>query len=58
MDKYRVMKACPRYRGCNVPICPLDPDKHKRSKIKGEKNCTMTKEKLDEIRLDASWAVE
>ena len=30
---------CPKYRHCNAPICPLDPEWHKRTYLKGEAVC-------------------
>ena len=31
--------ACPRFDGCNAPICPLDPNALDRAHLKGEAVC-------------------
>ena len=33
------MIACPRFDGCNAPICPLDPNALDRAHLKGEAVC-------------------
>lgn len=33
------MERCPKFHGCNAPLCPLDPDWRKRSIIQGENQC-------------------
>ena len=33
------MKECPRFEGCNAPICPLDPDVLDRAHVKGDPVC-------------------
>jgi hypothetical protein len=30
---------CPKYSHCNAPLCPLDPEWHKRTYLKGEAVC-------------------
>ena len=35
----QAMKECPRFEGCNAPICPLDPDVLDRVHAKGEAVC-------------------
>ena len=35
----QAMKECPRFDGCNAPICPLDPDVLDRVHAKGEAVC-------------------
>lgn len=30
---------CPKFDTCNAPICPLDPERAKRSYLKGEPVC-------------------
>jgi len=37
-------KACPRFDGCNAPLCPLDPEWHQRSHVEGEAICGLTLE--------------
>jgi hypothetical protein len=32
-------ESCPRWEGCGAPICPLDPDWHKRSYLAGSPVC-------------------
>jgi len=33
-------KKCPRFISCNAPLCPLDPELHKRIWIADEPVCT------------------
>lgn len=33
------MCDCPKFDGCNAPICPLDPDWEQRRHLDGEKAC-------------------
>ena len=35
----QAMKECPRFEGCNAPICPLDPDVLDRVSVKGDSVC-------------------
>ena len=35
----QAMKECPRFEGCNAPICPLDPDVLDRVHVKGDPAC-------------------
>ena len=35
----QAMKECPRFDGCNAPICPLDPDVLDRVHVKGDPAC-------------------
>ena len=35
----RTMSTCPRFNGCNAPICPLDPDVLDRVHVKGDPVC-------------------
>ena len=35
----QAMKECPRFDGCNAPICPLDPDVLDRVHAKGDSVC-------------------
>ena len=37
------MTKCPRFKFCNVNICPLDNSAHLRNKLKDEPSCTLTK---------------
>jgi len=37
------MMACPRFRRCNVPKCPLDPWQDKRVYVKEERKCKLPK---------------
>lgn len=39
MSKSLTMQACPKYQVCNAPICPLDPDWHKRKHLPADKAC-------------------
>jgi hypothetical protein len=39
MKRYDAMRACPKYDGCNAPICPLDPDRKLRSHGTGDPIC-------------------
>ena len=33
------MSSCPKFEGCNAPLCPLDPDWRLRKHLEGEKAC-------------------
>ena len=33
------MEDCPKYKGCNAPICPLDQNWRKAKHLKGERVC-------------------
>ena len=35
----QAMEECPRFDGCNAPICPLDPDVLDRVHVKGDPVC-------------------
>ncbi len=35
----QAMKECPRFDGCNAPICPLDPDVLDRVHVNGNPVC-------------------
>jgi len=48
---YDVMKSCPRFQSCCVPICPLDPLQDRRTYLKGEPKCALPK--ATRIRLAA-----
>jgi len=53
----RAMYLCPRFSHCSVPLCPLDPEKDKRSRLPGEPNCPRTKKQLEQTRKDGrTWA--
>lgn len=39
MDAPRLMRDCPRYNTCSIPICPLDPDWAKRTMLSNEPTC-------------------
>ena len=32
-------RDCSRFDYCNAPVCPLDPDWHKRTHLSGERVC-------------------
>ena len=32
-------RECPSYQRCGAPLCPLDPDMHKRVALPGEEEC-------------------
>ena len=38
-----IMRQCPRFERCCVPICPLDADQDARTRLKGEPTCSMSK---------------
>lgn len=38
-------KNCPRFEGCSINICPLDPEAEIRSFIPGEESCPFTLKK-------------
>lgn len=33
------LEQCPKFKKCTAPICPLDPDWHKRQHISGDRVC-------------------
>lgn len=35
---------CPKFKGCDAPICPLDPDWRKRRHLEGESICLYLRE--------------
>ena len=35
------MKNCPRFSGCSVPNCPLNPENDKSFRLKGEQKCKL-----------------
>jgi len=39
----KIMRQCPRFEHCDVPICPLDPNQDQRTSLAGEKKCTLAK---------------
>ena len=40
-----IMKLCPKFIRCSVPICPLDMLQDDRDYLKGEPKCTLSKAK-------------
>jgi len=38
-----IMRRCPRFSSCSVPICPLDLLQDERDYLKGEPRCTLAK---------------
>ena len=47
-----IMKKCPKFIRCSVPICHLDLFQDDRTYIKGEPKCTLTKAKRIKIAED------
>lgn len=39
----KIMRQCPRFERCDVPICPLDLNQDQRASLTGEKSCTLAK---------------
>ena len=39
----KIVRQCPRFERCDVPICPLDLNQDHRTKLTGEKRCTLAK---------------
>lgn len=39
MSNAITMESCSKFRGCDAPICPLDPDWPRRVMIQGENLC-------------------
>lgn len=33
------LTSCPKYQTCNAPVCPVDPDWHKRSNCSEDPTC-------------------
>jgi len=48
-ESLRIMKQCPRFARCSVPICPLDLQQDLRYKMRGEPRCTLSKSKRQKI---------
>ena len=44
-----IMKLCPKFIRCSVPICPLDLFQEERDYIKGEPKCRLSKSKRIKI---------
>lgn len=42
-ENTKIMKQCPRFHYCDVPICPLDYYQTSRVYSEGEPTCTMEK---------------
>jgi len=42
-------EACPRFKGCSVNVCPLDPEQHLRNKLPDEPDCSLAK--ADRVRV-------
>ena len=38
-----IMKQCPRFDRCSVPVCPLDLDQEHRIRLPGEPKCRLGK---------------
>ena len=38
-----IMRQCPRFDRCSVPICPLDQQQDHRTRLPGESKCTLGK---------------
>jgi len=51
----RPMIDCPRWDGCGVPICPLDPGQEQRDRLAGEPKCRLSKAKRAELGADLPW---
>lgn len=51
-DCYKVMKKCPRFQRCSVPLCPLDREVENRIYLEGEPTCRLDFEKLRAITDD------
>jgi len=43
------MRACPKYRRCSAPKCPLDPLEDIRSHFPGEPTCRLEKAERMEL---------
>ena len=39
----KIMRQCPRFDRCDVPLCPLDLNQDYRTNLIGEKRCTLAK---------------
>ena len=39
----RPFEACPRFDGCSVNVCPLDPLQNDKNRLQNEPKCTMRK---------------
>lgn len=42
-ENLKILKQCPRFNECSVPICPLDYYQSQRVKLEGEPKCTLAK---------------
>lgn len=42
-ESLAIMKQCPRFSACSVPICPLDLLQDQRDYMKGEPRCPLAK---------------
>jgi hypothetical protein len=42
-DSIKIMKLCPRFDRCSVPICPLDTLQDDRVGFKNDPQCTLAK---------------
>ena len=48
-ESANVMRQCPRFINCSVPICPLDPLQDIRDRLPGEPTCKLSKTKRHRI---------
>lgn len=57
-ESYRIMRECPRFVRCSVPICPLDLLQDERDHIKGEPACTLSKARRYAIGKDTDLPLQ
>jgi len=53
-----IMRRCPRWNKCSVPICPLDLNQSARVKLPGEEKCTLAKSIRTRIGRDTSLPMQ
>lgn len=43
LKSIEIMKRCPRFHKCSVPVCPLDRGQDHRTRLPHEPKCTLAK---------------
>lgn len=51
-DCCKLIKKCPRFQRCSVPLCPLDREVEKRVYLEGDPTCRLDFERLTAIADD------
>lgn len=55
MKSNNPMYACPKFKHCSAPVCPLDRNKDKSIKLPGEATCKLNKTKRLALGTELLW---